>query len=326
MRPGGWREAGQAGGRVAAGHRVSAHPRIARHAEHGRQVIHIPCRRAPRANPHSLPSNTCSQRSPVERGCSFPGCNRAHRAKGLCRSHYSQQASTGTLRPLGPKNKEEARCTFDGCGKAAVNKGLCQAHANQRRKGQQLRPLRPFYGTKGPCRFDGCSNLVQPEDTAQDTPPSITAGDHWLRSSSLRWDATSLAARSVISHLDIVRVTGDSYRRSDHSWLFARRRAGEWTGVTSSSSNPTCKGDGGKTGAASRTFRGSASQEWGNRSDNRPENLELWARGMQPPGSRVSDLIDVAIRVLKLYRPELLATSASDPNEVETKGPHAPNQ
>lgn len=36
----------------------------------------------------------------------------------------------------------------------------------------------------------------------------------------------------------------------------------------------------------------------GIRSDNRPENLELWARGMQPPGSRVSDLVDAAVRVL----------------------------
>ena len=50
----------------------------------------------------------------------------------------------------------------------------------------------------------------------------------------------------------------------------------------------------------------------GIRSDNRPENLELWARGLQPPGSRVSDLIDAAVRVLKQYRPELLAESTPD--------------
>jgi hypothetical protein len=45
----------------------------------------------------------------------------------------------------------------------------------------------------------------------------------------------------------------------------------------------------------------------GIRHDNRPENLELWARGMQPPGSRVSDLIEAAVRVLELYRPDLLS-------------------
>lgn len=55
----------------------------------------------------------------------------------------------------------------------------------------------------------------------------------------------------------------------------------------------------------------------GIRSDNRPENLELWARGMQPPGSRVSDLVDAAVRVLKLYRPELLATGFPDSKDPE---------
>jgi hypothetical protein len=59
----------------------------------------------------------------------------------------------------------------------------------------------------------------------------------------------------------------------------------------------------------------------GLRSDNRPENLELWARGMQPPGSRVSDLIDAAVRVLKLYRPELLATYTPESSEVKVEEP-----
>ena len=97
------------------------------------------------------------EQEPAQRRCSFPGCNRAHRARGLCRSHYGQQSRGEALRPLGPRNREEVGCDFDGCGNAAVNKGPCQAHANQRKKGQPLRPLRPFYGRKGPCRFDGCS-------------------------------------------------------------------------------------------------------------------------------------------------------------------------
>jgi hypothetical protein len=32
----------------------------------------------------------------------------------------------------------------------------------------------------------------------------------------------------------------------------------------------------------------------GIRHDNRPGNLELWARSMQPPGCRVSDLVESA--------------------------------
>jgi hypothetical protein len=45
----------------------------------------------------------------------------------------------------------------------------------------------------------------------------------------------------------------------------------------------------------------------GRRDDNRPENLELWARGRQPPGARVSDLVDEAVRILRLYSPEKLS-------------------
>ena len=63
----------------------------------------------------------------------------------------------------------------------------------------------------------------------------------------------------------------------------------------------------------------------GIRSDNRPANLELWARGMQPPGSRVSDLVDAAVRVLMLYRPELLATSAMDQDAIESEKPRRSN-
>jgi len=48
----------------------------------------------------------------------------------------------------------------------------------------------------------------------------------------------------------------------------------------------------------------------GIRSDNGPANLELRARGLQPSGSRVSDLIDAAVMVLKLYQPEPLNTHA----------------
>jgi hypothetical protein len=63
----------------------------------------------------------------------------------------------------------------------------------------------------------------------------------------------------------------------------------------------------------------------GTRSDNRPGNLELWARGLQPPGSRVSDLVEAALKVLKLYRPELLASSAPNLIEMTAEKPYGPN-
>jgi hypothetical protein len=44
----------------------------------------------------------------------------------------------------------------------------------------------------------------------------------------------------------------------------------------------------------------------GDKKDNRPENLELWNTA-QPAGQRLSDKVEFAVMILKLYAPELLA-------------------
>jgi hypothetical protein len=43
----------------------------------------------------------------------------------------------------------------------------------------------------------------------------------------------------------------------------------------------------------------------GDRSDNRIENLELWA-SQHPPGQRVEDLVNYAKKILKQYEPASL--------------------
>ncbi len=43
----------------------------------------------------------------------------------------------------------------------------------------------------------------------------------------------------------------------------------------------------------------------GDKTDNRPENLELWTRS-QPPGQRVADKVAWALEILRTY-PEVVA-------------------
>jgi hypothetical protein len=95
-------------------------------------------------------------RNCADRLCSFPECNRAHYAKGLCSGHYQQRRFKRSLQPLRIRRPARSQCDFTGCDKTAVNRRLCQGHAMQRKTGQSLRPLRPQYSTKGPCRFEGC--------------------------------------------------------------------------------------------------------------------------------------------------------------------------
>lgn len=191
-----------------------------------------------------------------------------------------------------------------GCGKLAVAQGLCQSHRKQRKKGQPLRPLRPFYGTKGPCRFDGCEkprvsggycagHAAQYYSGRTLTPlfrPRVGCDFSWLYEAPFR---TRLLSRSLaaIARESSARTSSREARVADGPRLHRRIRAHA----------SECK----------------ERRRNGVRDDNRPENLELWARGMQPPGSRVSDLIDSAVRVLRLYRPDLLSTSANSYDILE---------
>ena len=43
----------------------------------------------------------------------------------------------------------------------------------------------------------------------------------------------------------------------------------------------------------------------GVKSDNRPENLEIWTRP-HPAGARAADLVDWAVEILRRYAPQLL--------------------
>jgi hypothetical protein len=75
--------------------------------------------------------------------CSFQGCGRTHRAKGLCSAHYQQHyAGKGLRQTRRPKGSAGGPCSFDGCENSDKSFGLCAAHYLQQRQGKELAPLK----------------------------------------------------------------------------------------------------------------------------------------------------------------------------------------
>jgi hypothetical protein len=75
--------------------------------------------------------------------CSFEGCGKAARVRGLCHGHEQQERRGIPLRPLRSYG-EDVICSFEGCGRPAPSNGLCDGHRQQKRRGRPLKPLRPY--------------------------------------------------------------------------------------------------------------------------------------------------------------------------------------
>lgn len=71
--------------------------------------------------------------------CSMPGCDKPHRARGLCNTHYHYLRRHNHLPPkLYPET-----CTIDGCDKNLEARGLCYLHYTRWRKRGTVELNRP---------------------------------------------------------------------------------------------------------------------------------------------------------------------------------------
>ena len=88
--------------------------------------------------------------------CSFEGCGRPVKSRGLCSVHYRQRLHGQELRPVNQPGRPRVRkrkCKFEGCIRLASCKGYCDGHYDQlRRKGE----TKPIVKQSKICTVGGC--------------------------------------------------------------------------------------------------------------------------------------------------------------------------
>lgn len=204
-------------------------------------------------------------------GCGEPG----YRHVLTCGSHYRPPAS-GRRRP-GPS--AEGDCAVDGCDKPTFRQGWCSAHHSRwRRTGdpegslrEGARPTRQVV-----CDEPGCGKPMRRVVACQRHRYQIkTHGNAEL--GPLR----APPGAGTTHWTGYRRITVDGMVYAEHRYVMEQMIGRPlWPDEDVHHRN-------------------------GDRSDNRPENLELWSTS-QPRGQRIDDKIEWAREILQRYAPDLV--------------------
>lgn len=223
------------------------------------------------------PDSDAEVAEPARPSCSVDGCGRDVRARGLCGGHYQRLRKTGSVGDgvIRAHGRQDSTCSVDGCSAGARARGLCSAHYRR-------------------VLLTGA------------------AGGTVAR----RWPARTCF---------VFGCGRDHYSKGWCTMHYARARASDAPGEAAPRLGPWGGGTVDKNGYRVITVNGRAMYEHrfvleqligrslrpyesphhrnGERTDNRPENLELWVRG-QPAGQRLDDIVTWLARD---YRAEALA-------------------
>lgn len=147
----------------------------------------------------------------VATGCSVEGCPRSHKARGLCKAHYSALlrseaegcrvegcAGVVILRSLCTAHYREwkweqgSRCSVEGCSEPRYARSLCRRHSRHERNGAVLQVCAPCARCGGPIDL-----LERTSSGRRRYSSTRTCADcrGWRKSSQVSMTVSELVAR-----------------------------------------------------------------------------------------------------------------------------------
>ena len=201
------------------------------------------------------------------------GCERKHKAKGLCEFHYQRFRKRMPLDTPIQFQQKGRLCSVEGCERKHSAKGFCRAHYRRSVKGTSLdTPIR----FKLMCSIEGCERNYRTKGFC---------AFHYYR-----WQR-NIDFKKPISNK---RKEIGSTRPGSRGYLLVKVKNGVSGWMPQH-----------RYVMEQHLGRSLVSPEEvhhlnGVRNDNRLENLELWSTA-QPPGQRVADKVKFALEILETY-------------------------